>query len=88
MAVLRDLDTFYHPVAWRTPFFVGVVSDSSLPEDPMLAPCLGKYSEHKKESAGQGHVFVLKRWTTGTELGGKLPYSVMTMLMYCAGVTS
>jgi hypothetical protein len=25
--------------------------------------------------------FVLKRCTTGTELGGKLPYSVITMLM-------
>jgi hypothetical protein len=26
-------------------------------------------------------MFVLNRCTTGTELGGKLPYSVMTMLM-------
>ena len=33
-------------------------------------------------------VFVLNRWTTGTELGGKLPYSVMTMLINSAGVTS
>jgi len=32
--------------------------------------------------------FVLNRCTTGTELGGKLPYSVITILMYCAGVTS
>ena len=32
--------------------------------------------------------FVLKRCTTGTELGGKLPYSVMTKVMFSAGVTS
>jgi hypothetical protein len=80
--------TLYHPVAWRTPFLLGVISDSSVPEHPTLAPTTEKYSEHKKKSAGQDQIFVLKRWTTGTELGGKLPYSVITMLMYCAGVTS
>jgi hypothetical protein len=28
------------------------------------------------------YIFVLSLCTTGTELGGRLPYSVMTMLMY------
>jgi hypothetical protein len=31
---------------------------------------------------------VLIRWTTGTELGGSEPYSVITILIYSAGVTS
>lgn len=43
---------------------------------------------HTLHSINNLYWFVLNRCTTGTELGGKLPYSVMTSVMFSVGVTS